>query len=176
MLKGSILQKIRKSAENFVFGAKSAIVILFHDFTMKLNDSHRSAVSISAEQIKHSVESGDPVTVIDARSLVEFDRRHAQPAIRIPLELLERGTRGTDRAIAALGKGIVVVIGGSEVEANRAAGLLRRSGAQKVLTLERGMDGWVEAGLPTVRRDRLARDTTRLPVEVQVDAHSFVSF
>lgn len=143
---------------------------------MKLNDLHRPAVSISAAEVARSIESGDSIAVIDARPLVEFDQRHAQPAIRLPLDLLEQGSRGVHRTIAALDAGLVVVIASSDREAARAATLLRDAGAERVMTLERGMEGWIQAGLPTVRRDRRSRDSMRLPVEVQVGAHSFVCF
>ena len=101
-----------------------------------------SKTSIASSELKALIDA-EKVTLLDVRSLTEFEAGHVWTSLHRPIETLPG-------SIEDITKGTLIVTvcnkGGGRSE--RAAEILRSTGWRNTRWLEGGYLGWVEAGLP----------------------------
>ncbi len=94
--------------------------------------------------LKTRLDWGEPaLTIVDVRDRQEFNQRHIQGAISMPLpSLLERA-----QASLLLTRDLYIY-GGTDEETAEAASLLRSAGYQNVSELRGGAAAWKAVGFP----------------------------
>jgi uncharacterized membrane protein YdjX (TVP38/TMEM64 family)/rhodanese-related sulfurtransferase len=110
----------------------------------------RTRVSwIDAGDLKHRLDAGETLQVIDVRAPDEFvgPLGHIAEARNVPVaELSERLSE-----LAGLGAQPVILVCLTDKRSSAAAQTLRAAGFKQVSVLRRGMKSWNESGLPIVR-------------------------
>ena len=97
---------------------------------------------ISTRQLEEMLRR-DEVTVIDARSLAEWQEGHIDGALHRFAGQIVTG------AVEAPAGGPLAIICGSGYRSSVAASVLQQRGRQDVINVLGGMEGWQAAGLPT---------------------------
>lgn len=94
--------------------------------------------------LKSRLDWGEPaLTIVDVRDREEFNQRHIQGAISMPLPNL------VDRALSSLlPTRDLYIYGGTDEETAEAATLLRTAGYQNVSELRGGAAAWKAVGFP----------------------------
>ena len=111
---------------------------------------------IDAFTAKTLVDHGKAV-LVDIRESDEFAREHLPGAISLPLSRFDPAKTGIDR------QKTVIFLCASGARTSNAAPQLLSAGCAEAFRLEKGLAGWKEAGLKTVK-DRSAP----LPIQRQV--------
>ena len=91
---------------------------------------------VTAGSLAEALASGDPPVVVDVRSEREWDERHIDGAVNLPLSRLADGlgTLPADRRL--------VVHCASDYRSSVAASLLRRAGLERIAVLVGGIAAW----------------------------------
>ncbi|MGC9943257.1 MAG: rhodanese-like domain-containing protein [Verrucomicrobiota bacterium] len=122
--------------------------------------------TISAAEAAAEISSGRG-TLVDVRTTAEFREVHAEGAILVPLDILDRPrveiVRGADT-------GPVYLLCASGIRAVKAAEKLRTAGLFHVQVVEGGTNAWIAAGLPVIR----GRKTISIERQVRIGAGSLV--
>lgn len=84
---------------------------------------------------------------VDVRSTEEYAQGHIAQARNVPLDQIE----GRAASVLPKNKPLIVVCANGRA-AGRAAAQLQSKGFQNVVTLNGGMQGWLQAGLPVTNR------------------------
>jgi hydroxyacylglutathione hydrolase len=100
---------------------------------------------IGACQLEESLQDGDRVTVVDVRTVSEWNAGHVEGAIHIP------GGDLADRAGELPRDGRLAMICNSGYRSTVAASVLARRGFGNVVNVTGGMQAWRKAGLPVAR-------------------------
>jgi rhodanese-related sulfurtransferase len=101
--------------------------------------------TISTEQIRQRLSTGESLCLIDVRTPAEYDRLHAAGARSIPLDRLDPqqfAANGNDRPDP------ILVICQSGQRAARARHKLAAAGIPNVYCVDGGTNAWRSAGLP----------------------------
>jgi uncharacterized membrane protein YdjX (TVP38/TMEM64 family)/rhodanese-related sulfurtransferase len=108
---------------------------------------------IEASELKHRLDQGVPVEVIDVRGPDEFTGKlgHIEAARNIPIT--ELNSRLAE--LSGLEGSPIVLVCRTDKRSAAAARTLRAAGFSQVNVLRQGMERWNEAGLPVA--DRIAR-------------------
>lgn len=119
--------------------------------------THLSPV-VTAEELIALLSERPDLRLLDVRTAGEFETAHISGAYNVPLDTLaEHGPE-----IQAAIQQPLVLVCQSGGRARQAEAVLKRAGMPNLHVLEDGMNGWLAAGKPVVRRRR------RLPLERQV--------
>ena len=102
---------------------------------------------VSVEDIRQSVERGEPFRLVDVRSPGEFRRVHARGAISVPLE-----TVSAARVAELPGEGPIYIICQTGGRSKRACEGLGELG-NDVASVDGGTEAWERAGLPVERSE-----------------------
>ena len=107
-----------------------------------MNDTTTNYVVV--KELERLLKEDNTVTLIDARTVEEYDEGHVPGAINVPIaDLTEYAkNRGSDSA------GFVVTMCGSSGRGGKAATILTSEGVKNVQVLEGGLKAWRDAGLP----------------------------
>jgi uncharacterized membrane protein YdjX (TVP38/TMEM64 family)/rhodanese-related sulfurtransferase len=105
---------------------------------------------IEVTELKHRLDRGDPVTVVDVRAPEEFagPLGHISSARNIPVDQLD----GRLAELAGLERAPIVLVCRTDKRSAAAAHTLRGAGFSQVSVLRRGMQQWNETGLPVMHR------------------------
>ena len=111
--------------------------------------------AIKARALHEAAESGQPIKLIDVRSLREFADGHAKSAISMPLDSLQ-----PNQIAAVFGKGAgttepVYLICASGMRAEQAAHKLKNLGLSNLVLVDGGTQSWQSCGLPMQRTSRV---------------------
>jgi rhodanese-related sulfurtransferase len=122
--------------------------------------------NVVAAEVAAVISSGKG-TLVDVRTPAEFQEVHAQGALLVSLDILDRAA-----VEAARGNhpGPVYLLCASGIRATKAADKLRQAGFTEVEVVEGGTNAWVKAGLPVVR----GRKTISIERQVRIGAGSLV--
>jgi rhodanese-related sulfurtransferase len=116
-------------------------------FLLRLIERLRGSFAwIEANELKHRLDRGEAVTVVDVRGRDEFvgPLGHIATARNVPVaELASRLPE-----LAGLERGPVVLVCRTDKRSATAARTLRAAGFTQVNVLRRGMEQWNETGLP----------------------------
>jgi uncharacterized membrane protein YdjX (TVP38/TMEM64 family)/rhodanese-related sulfurtransferase len=101
---------------------------------------------IEVTELKHQLDRGDLVTVVDVRAPEEFTGPlgHISSARNIPIDQLD----GRLAELAGLEQAPIVLVCRTDKRSVTAAHTLRTAGFSQVSVLRRGMQQWNETGLP----------------------------
>lgn len=122
----------------------------------------KSIPTVAPRVLHERLVNGHQENLVDVRSAVEFEDKHAQGAVSIPLDQLDIPTLRS-----RLGSGIgdsqtLHLICTSGIRAEQAARQLAAGGMRNVAVVTGGTDAWSSQALPTARTNKaisLARQT-----------------
>ena len=104
---------------------------------------------VSPERVREWQTTGEPFALVDARDAVQFSQEHLPGAINIPYVDIRPGAR-----LPARNSRIVVYCSDAECPISRFAhDALTRLGYNEVYDMRQGLQGWKDAGYPTVVGD-----------------------
>lgn len=109
-----------------------------------VDDSRTRITELTVEQVKQKMDRGDPFHLVDVREESEWNRDHLPGAIHISKGVIERDI---ETKIPNPEAEIILYCGGGYRSA-LAADNLQKMGYRKVLSMDGGYSGWVEAGYP----------------------------
>jgi rhodanese-related sulfurtransferase len=123
-----------------------ALLILLIVSTVKSKLSPIKA--ISPQQLTLLVNREDGV-VLDIRADAEYNKGHIVDAVRLGLDKINQGDFST---IEKHKNKPIIVVCNAGISASGAAAKLMKAGFSHVSILQGGMNAWVAAGLPTVKK------------------------
>lgn len=95
--------------------------------------------SISPAELRQLLDSDNDLLIVDVRSPLEFQEKHIQQAINIPMEEIEGGSFNPDAEQI-----VVTVCNGGGGRSERAALHLQQKGNIRSYYLEGGTLGWLK--------------------------------
>jgi rhodanese-related sulfurtransferase len=116
-------------------------------FLLRLIERLRGSFAwIEANELKHRLDRGEGVTIVDVRGSDEFvgPLGHIAAARNIPVAELESRLG----ELAGLERGPIVLVCRTDRRSATAARTLRAAGFTQVNVLRRGMEQWKETGFP----------------------------
>jgi len=114
-----------------------------------------------------TIQSGQPVELIDVRTPAEFCEVHVSCARNVPLDRLDPAKFLADKHRNGSPLFIICQSGGRGEQACRK---LHRAGLTNVINVEGGTQAWVESGLPVIR----GKKSVSLERQVRMAAGSLV--
>ncbi len=119
---------------------------MLHDprFLALVDEARRRITEWTVERTQQVLEAGEAVRLVDVREESEWARGHIPGACHIGRGVLERDAA---RLLPDEGELIVLYCGGGYRSALAADNLVRM-GYRRVVSMDGGIRGWVEAGLP----------------------------
>ncbi|WP_147106117.1 rhodanese-like domain-containing protein [Nesterenkonia populi] len=117
-----------------------------------------TAAYCAPEELLQNVGSSSQTVLIDVRTPVEFEFAHIRGSRSLPLDLLEKNPS----AVASSLPENAVLLCQAGVRSQQAAQILSKAGADRLRTLNGGIDAYVQAG------GELLRGTQRWAMERQV--------
>lgn len=115
---------------SWLSGATSAVkMVSNHDLTMLVNRS-------SAH-------------VIDTRSVVDFNKGRITDSVNLPMDKIAEGQFGTLENKKA---DPIVIVCNTGMTAKGAAKQMKKAGFEQVSVLQGGIQGWINASLPVVKK------------------------
>jgi len=125
--------------------------------------SHKT---ISPGEASAAVSNGEGI-LLDVRTPKEFREVHADGALLVPLDVLDRpkveGAKGST-------PGSIYVLCASGIRAVKAVEKLQNAGLDHLFVVEGGTNAWADAGLPVVRGQK----TVSIERQVRIGAGSLV--
>jgi rhodanese-related sulfurtransferase len=110
---------------------------------------------VSVEEVRAWREAGEPVVVIDARDQVQFSREHIPDAVNVPYIDIRSGAN-----LPGPETRIVLYCSDEDCPISRYAyDALRALGYRDLYDMREGIQGWKEAGFPTVVGEAAADST-----------------
>lgn len=149
----------KKNNEKIVLLAGLALIILVGVFTFSrpyLKNSEKkngesgsreiipSYPAISAKEVKEKTANKEKVSILDVRSIDDYQDAHIIDSINIPLEEL------AEKEVAVDPGDLVVVVGSGMDQANKGADVINKKGFQKIAVLSGGVDAWTKSAGPAV--------------------------
>jgi rhodanese-related sulfurtransferase len=101
---------------------------------------------IEASELKHRLDQGDPVAIIDVRGPDEFTGALGHIATACNIPITELNSRLAD--LSGLEGSPIVLVCRTDKRSAAAARTLRAAGFSQVGVLRQGMERWNEVGLP----------------------------
>ena len=121
---------------------------------LKIVDDAKSRIKeISIDEVKQKLDCGEEFALVDVREESEFAKDHLPGAIHLGKGVIERDIEGR---VPDLNTPLVLYCGGGFRSA-MAADNLQRMGYTKVLSMDGGIRGWREKGLPLTRETASSR-------------------
>ncbi len=121
---------------------------------LKIVDDAKSRIKeISIDEVKQKLDCGAEFALVDVREESEFDKDHLPGAIHLGKGVIERDIEGR---VPDLNTPLVLYCGGGFRSA-MAADNLQKMGYTKVLSMDGGIRGWREKGLPLTRETASSR-------------------
>ena len=115
---------------------------------LKIVDDAKSRIKeISIDEVKQKLDRGEEFVLVDVREESEFAKDHLPCAIHLGKGVIERDIEGR---VPDLNTPLVLYCGGGFRSA-MAADNLQHMGYTKVLSMDGGIRGWREQGLPLTR-------------------------
>ncbi len=114
---------------------------------------HLSIKEISIDEVKQKLDCGEEFALVDVREESEFAKDHLPGAIHLGKGVIERDIEGR---VPDLNTPLVLYCGGGFRSA-MAADNLQKMGYTKVLSMDGGIRGWREKGLPLTRETASSR-------------------
>jgi len=125
------------------------------------------ATTITPGQLYESIQSGQPVDLIDVRTPVEFQEVHATFARNVPLDQLDAAKIAAERNG---GGQPLFLICRSGSRGGQACEKFLAAGYPNIVNVEGGTQAWEQAGLPVIR----GRKIMSLERQVRIAAGSLV--
>ena len=121
---------------------------------LKIVDDAKSRIKeISIDEVKQRLDRGEQFLLVDVREESEFAKDHLPGAIHLGKGVIERDIEGR---VPDLNTPLVLYCGGGFRSA-MAADNLQKMGYTKVLSMDGGIRGWREKGLPLTRETASSR-------------------
>ncbi len=121
---------------------------------LKIVDDAKSRIKeISIDEVKQKLDCGEEFALVDVREESEFAKDHLPGAIHLGKGVIERDIEGR---VPDLNTPLVLYCGGGFRSA-MAADNLQKMGYTKVLSMDGGIRGWREKGLPLTRETASSR-------------------
>lgn len=104
--------------------------------------------TVTVAEAKRLIDDG--AVVVDVRGPESYGERHLPGAISIPLSSLQQAI---PQSIAQdMTKPMVVYCGDGVTVGPEGTEILNKAGFKNAVNLQRGIEGWVDAGLPLVKK------------------------
>src|SRR5256886_5046647 len=113
-------------------------------FLKLAEDAKKRVKETNIDEVKHRIDRGEKLTLVDVREESEFGRGHLPGAIHLSKGIIERDI---EKAIPDKSAPIVLYCGGGFRSA-LAADNLQKMGYSNVISMDGGWRGWTEAGYP----------------------------
>lgn len=127
----------------------TAWIVLFAMLVMSWISAATSSIKmVSTHDLTMIVNRADG-QVVDIRKQNEFNKGHITDAINLPLEKINEGQFGK---LEKHKQNPIVVVCNAGISAKTAANALRKAGFEKVTVLQGGMQTWLGANLPVVKK------------------------
>ncbi len=121
---------------------------------LKIVDDAKSRIKeISIDEVKQRLDRGEQFLLVDVREESEFAKDHLPGAIHLGKGVIERDI---ERRVPDLNTPLVLYCGGGFRSA-MAADNLQKMGYTRVLSMDGGIRGWREKGLPLTREAASSR-------------------
>jgi len=121
---------------------------------LKIVDDAKSRIKeISIDEVKQKLDRGEEFLLVDVREESEFAKDHLPGAIHLGKGVIERDIEGR---VPDLNAPLILYCGGGFRSA-MAADNLQKMGYTKVLSMDGGIRGWREQGLPLTRETASSR-------------------
>jgi rhodanese-related sulfurtransferase len=116
-------------------------------FLSIVNDAKKRIREITIDEVKAKMDRGEGFTLVDVREESEYARDHLPGAIHLGKGVIERDIEQT---IPDTSTPIILYCGGGFRSA-LAADNIQKMGYTDVLSMDGGIRGWRDKGLPLVR-------------------------
>ena len=113
-------------------------------FLNLVNDAKTRVKETNVPEVKKRLDAGEKLVLVDTREDSEWARGHLPGAIHLCKGIIERDIEG---AVPDKNTEIILYCGGGFRSA-LAADNLQKMGYTKVISMDGGWRGWMEAGLP----------------------------
>jgi rhodanese-related sulfurtransferase len=121
---------------------------------LKIVDDAKSRIKeISIDEVKQRLDRGEELLLVDVREESEFAKDHLPGAIHLGKGVIERDVEGR---VPDLNTPLVLYCGGGFRSAI-AADNLQKMGYTRVRSMDGGIRGWREKGLPLTRETASSR-------------------
>ena len=122
-------------------------------FLRIVDDAKSRIKQISIDEVKQRLDRGEDLLLVDVREESEFAKDHLPGAIHLGKGVIERDI---ERRVPDLNTPLVLYCGGGFRSA-MAADNLQKMGYTRVLSMDGGIRGWREKGLPLTREAASSR-------------------
>ena len=122
-------------------------------FLKSVDDAKSRIKEISIDEVKQRLDRGEQFLLVDVREESEFAKDHLPGAIHLGKGVIERDI---ERSVPDLNTPLVLYCGGGFRSA-LAADNLQKMGYTRVLSMDGGIRGWREKGLPLTREAASSR-------------------
>jgi rhodanese-related sulfurtransferase len=113
-------------------------------FLALVEDARARVQETTVTEVKQRLDKGERLLLVDVREESEWNRGHLPGASHLGKGILERDV---ERAIPNLDQEIILYCGGG-FRSVLAADNLTKMGYTKAVSMDGGIRGWMEAGLP----------------------------
>ncbi len=121
---------------------------------LKIVDDAKSRIKeIGIDEVRQKLDRGEKFLLVDVREESEFAKDHLPGAIHLGKGVIERDI---ERRVPDLNTPLVLYCGGGFRSA-MAADNLQKMGYTRVLSMDGGIRGWREKGLPLTRETASSR-------------------
>jgi len=103
---------------------------------------------VGAAMLKHRLEAGEDVVVLDVRTAREFESGHIPDAVNVPLADLPTRLKAVDADLAALKSEPIFIHCNAEARAAKGARTLRDAGFTDVSVINGGFTAWRRKKFP----------------------------
>jgi len=116
---------------------------------------------ITSEELKRRLDLGEEIVVADVRRKDSFDKLHLAGALSMPMDDHAAWGPSLSREVPLV---MYCACEGDESSMRAAREIRKRYGHPKVMVLQGGLGGWVDAGYPIVER-KLPASLQKMKVE-----------
>ncbi len=113
-------------------------------FLAQVEDAKTRISELTVDQVKTKLDAGESFTLLDVREESEFAKDRLPGAVHLGKGIIERDI---ERLHPEIGTELVLYCGGGFRSA-LAADALQKMGYERVFSMDGGIRGWREAGLP----------------------------
>jgi len=113
-------------------------------FLALVRDAKSGIRETNVIEVKSRLDAGEPLTLVDVREESEWERGHLPGAVHLGKGILERDV---ERVFPDLDRELILYCGGGFRSA-LAAEALKKMGYTNPVSMDGGIRGWMEAGLP----------------------------
>jgi rhodanese-related sulfurtransferase len=124
-----------------------ALLLLFIFAQSQSTASHFAIRTVTVAEAKRMIDDG--AVVVDVRGPQSYGERHLPGAISVPLSSLHEAIPAA--LSQAIAKPVVVYCGDGVTVGPEGTDILNKAGFTKAVNMERGIEGWADAGLPLIK-------------------------